>query len=59
MTFKSRYDSLEQFQYMYSVIAFISDKKSLKEDKVSTIKRALEDGIITEDEAVELAVVFC
>lgn len=44
---------------MYSVIAFISDKKSLKEDKVSAIKRAREDGIITEDEAIELAVVFC
>ena len=56
--FVSRSKRMQEFIRMAEVISFL-ESPAKKEDKVLEIKMAMEDGIITQEEAVELACEFC
>ena len=49
---------ISDFIRMAHLLGFL-DSDAPKEDKVLEIKMARDDGFITEDEAVELAIEFC
>lgn len=56
--FVSRNDRIEDFLRMARLLGFLETSTN-KADKVLEIKMAREDGLITEEEAVELAIEFC
>ncbi len=56
--FTSRNKKMEDFLRMAKLMGFLETSTN-KADKVLEIKMAREDGLIDEDEAVELAIEFC
>lgn len=56
--FYSRDKKMADFIRMAQLLGFLETSKC-KADKVLEIKAAREDGLIDEDEAIELAIEFC
>ena len=56
--FVSKNPRIDGFLRMARLLGFLETSNS-KEDMVLEIKMARDDGLITEEEAVELAIEFC
>lgn len=58
MEFVSRNKKINDFLRLARVLGFLATSNN-KEDKVLEIKMARADGLIDEEEAIELAIEFC
>lgn len=58
ISFVSKEKNISDFIRMAHLISFL-DSSASKKDKALEIKMARDDGFITEDEAIEIAVEFC
>lgn len=56
--FTSRNPKMDAFLRMGRLLAFLETSTN-KEEKVLEIKMAREDGLIDEEEALELAIEYC